>query len=403
MLAVVLTASYLGMAGAANAAGYTETDLVIGGPPGDPNIDFATNPPTLTDAVNNIKHQAPFDPNLQNPWGIAASGTSPFWISDNGAGVSTLYNSQGQKRPLVVSIPSPDDPLGASGTPTGAVFNPSSSDFMISGVDKNGNPITRAAVFLFATEDGTIVGWNPNVNPSTFDPVADAANAGTYGIIAVDNSARGNGKKGKGKGEGQGAVYKGLAIAQAADGSYFLYAANFRQGRVEMYHGSTFALIDTFTDKKAKGYAPFNVVSIGSQLVVTFAVPNKERHDDVAGPGNGIVETFDLSGNMLKVLVQGGSLNSPWGVAPAPSDFGDLKNDLLIGNFGDGKINAFDPDSGALLGTLTKSDGKTFVVDGLWAIKFGTDSPNEGTHNTLFFTAGVNGETDGLFGKLTPN
>jgi uncharacterized protein (TIGR03118 family) len=168
---------------------------------------------------------------------------------------------------------------------------------------------------------------------------------------------------------------------------------------VEKYDG-TFALVDTFTDKKAKGYAPFNIGLIDGQLYVTFAVQNKERHDDVAGPGNGIVETFDLSGNMLEVFAQGGALNSPWGMAVAPASFGALSGKLLIGNFGDGRINAFDlapPHNSSPV--PIQLAGQTVVIDGLWSLKVGNGS-NGGSNLIVYFTAGPNGEADGLFGAL---
>ena len=399
MLAAAFTISYLGMAGAANAGGYVETDLVIGGP----DVDHATKPPTLTDK-NGIKHQAPFDKNLVNPWGIAASGTSPFWISDNNAGVSTLYDAQGNPRSLVVSIPlpPPNDPLQPGGTPTGAVFNiaQGAGAFPIPGFSPpNCNMRTTApATFLFATEDGTIVGWNPNLYPTM--TLCNAGGPQTHGIIRIDHSNN-----------GKGAVYKGLAIATTEfGGATFLYAANFRAGRVEIY-GPNFELLFVFTDLALlrDGYAPFNIVPIrmknedADTLVVTFAKPKlPDRHDDQAGPGNGFVDMFDLFGFERHRFASHGDLNSPWGVALAPSDFGDLSGALLIGNFGDGRINAFDPDSGMSLGKVKDNNGQPIVIEGLWAIKFGTDNPNEGTHNTLFFTAGVNDESDGLFGKLSP-
>src|SRR5262249_12285560 len=237
--------------------------------------------------------------------GIAESPTtptrpgSPFWISDNGAGVSTLYNVASStplmvsSNPRVVSIPLPGDILNPSGTPTGTVFNTAQAEnaFIISGQDKNKNQISAPAIFLFATEDGTIVGWNPNVNPPGFDPTK----AGNYGIIAVDNSNITHPQS-------PGAVYKGLAIATTESGATFLYATNFRSGRVEIY-GPTFALVRTFTDPDLRedSYAPFNVVPIRlpgedeDTLFVTFALQDADKHDDVAGRGHGFVDTFNLA------------------------------------------------------------------------------------------------------------
>jgi uncharacterized protein (TIGR03118 family) len=208
---------------------------------------------------------------------------------------------------------------------------------------------------------------------------------------------------GKGKGFGLGAVYKGLAIAtDPVSGGTFLYATNFKRGQVEIYDG-TFALVDTFTDPNVpNGYAPFNVSAINSKLFVTFAVQNQERHDDVAGAGNGIVDTFDLSGDHLQRFATGGALNSPWGLALAPAGFGDVSNKLLIGNFGDGKIHAFDPLTGtaATPDTVKKPNGDPIIIDGLWAIRFG-NGVSGGSKTTLYFTAGPNDESGGVFGALT--
>ena len=288
------------------------------------------------------------DPNLVNPWGISESSTSPFWISDNNAGVSTLYNAPGANNtpvsinPLVVSIPTPGDPLGASGTPTGTVFNidgGATGGFKVSGVDKNGNPITASAAFLFATEDGTLVGWNPAVNPKGFDP----AKAGTYGIIAVDNS--GNNFKKPDPAKQTGAVYKGLTTASSAtpgtpifasdpNTTTVLYAANFRSGKVEVYD-TNFKPVKlkagAFADPNLpKGFAPFNVQVLGGKVYVTYAKQDANKHDDVAGQGNGFVDVFNLDGTPglpggKERLVSRGPLDSPWGLALAPSSFGALE------------------------------------------------------------------------------
>jgi uncharacterized protein (TIGR03118 family) len=397
-LAVLFVALCLGTA---QAQGYVEKDLVVGGP----HADQATK--TLKD-TNGITHRANFfDENLVNAWGVAESPSSPFWIADNGSGLATLYvvntvtqtpSQQGQALGLVVSIPPPGDTSATSGSPTGAVFNNTSTlpkaqqEFFISGVEKDcKTPISRPAIFLFATEDGTIVGWNPNVFATgcTSNPMVTTS---PFGIIALNHSAK-----------GKGAVYKGLAIATDGNGATFLYAANFRDGRVEKYNG-TFGLVDMFTDKTVPdGYAPFNVVLINGELFVTFAVQlQPEKHDDQAGPGNGIVDTFNLSGKMLQRFAEHGALNSPWGVALTPPNFGELGGKLWIGNFGDGHINAYDPGSGKFIGKVRDPDGAPIVIDGLWTIRFGNDG-NGGSSKTLYFTAGPNGETDGLFGSLAPS
>jgi uncharacterized protein (TIGR03118 family) len=366
----------------ASAVGFVETDLV-------------SNQQTLTDANGIVHHPMVVDLNLVNPWGVGESASSPFWVSDNGAGVATLYNTQGTPLARVVSIPAPGDPLGKGGTPTGLVFNIAQAQnaFMISGVTSGGIPTTLPAVFLFATEDGTILGWNPQVNPMDFDPMK----AGTYAIIAVDNSP-------------SGAVYKGLAITDV-DGNPMLYVTNFHAGTIEAYDGS-FAPpknppADAFVDPRLqRGYAPFNIVPIiannTTELFVTYAVQDADKHDDVAGQGHGIVDTFGLDGRMLARFAQHGQLDSPWGMTLAPPSFGEFAGDLLIGNFGNGHINAYDPVSGEFINKVRNPHGQAIVIDGLWTIRLGNGG-NGGDQNTLYFTAGPNGESDGLFGSLAPS
>jgi uncharacterized protein (TIGR03118 family) len=361
--------------------------------------DLVSNAPGLIDG-NGFMHSAfTTDPNLVNPWGITEGPTTPFWIADNNAGVSTLYSVPGPGNtpvsivPKVFSIPSPGDPLGRSGTPTGTVFNTDSAGFKVAGVNSGNVSTSASAVFIFATEDGTIVGWNPGVNPQGFTPSL----AGTYGIIAVDNSANPT--------AAAGAVYKGLAIATDASGSTFLYATNFRAGTVEVY-GANFKPATlpagAFTDPHLPhGFAPFNIVLIGGKLFVTYAKQDAAKHDDVALPAHGIVDIFDLSGHMLSRFTQHAHLNSPWGVVKAPASFGDFAGAILVGNFGDGRIHAFDPDSGKELGGVTNSLGQEIVIDGLWSLTVGNGKAG-GDTNTVYFTAGPNGEKDGLFGSLTP-
>ena len=266
-----------------------------------------------------------------------------------------------------MSIPTPGDPLGATGTPTGTVFNidgGATGGFTVSGVDKNGNPITASAVFLFATEDGTLVGWNPAVNPKGFDP----AKAGTYGIIAVDNS--GNNFTEADPAKQTGAVYKGLTIASSAtpgtpifasdpNTTTVLYAANFRSGKVEVYDTNFKSVTLTagaFADPNLpKGFAPFNVQVLGGKVYVTYAKQDANKHDDVAGQGHGFIDVFNLDGTPglpggKERLVSRGPLDSPWGLALAPSSFGGLGGDLLVGNFGSGLIDVFNPTTGEVPG-----------------------------------------------------
>jgi uncharacterized protein (TIGR03118 family) len=287
--------------------------------------------------------------------------------------------------------------LGSSGTPTGTVFNIAAGQqaFKISGVTSANTPISAAAVFLFATEDGTIVGWNPNVNPPGFNP----AKAGTYGIVAVDNSAIPS--------QAEGAVYKGLAVAtNPASHETLLYVTNFRAGVVETYDSALkrTGAPDAFTDGQLpKGYAPFNIASLPVNgvpgLFVTYAVQNAAKHDDVAGQGHGVVDTFDLNGQLAIRFAQHGQLDSPWGVAIAPSTFGPIAGDVLIGNFGNGQINVFASD-GALVDKLRDPREQPIVIDGLWGLRAGNGG-NGGNPGAVYFTAGPNGEQDGLFGRLT--
>jgi uncharacterized protein (TIGR03118 family) len=314
------------------------------------------------------------DPHLVNAWGMSHSSTSPWWISDNGAGVSTLYNGSGTPfppgSPLVVTIPPPlGSPAGTIATPTGNVFN------SISGFAVTKNGVSGRAAFLFATEDGTISGWSPAVDP-------------TNAILAVDNSA-------------SGAVYKGLAPGSNSFGD-FLFATNFHNGTVDVFdsHFAPTSLAGSFADPGIPaGFAPFGIANLGGQLYVTYAKQNAEKHDDVAGPANGFVDIFDTNGNLIRRLVTRGRLNSPWGLTFAPADFGQFSNDLLVGNFGDGRINVVDPNTGEFLDQLRDRDNRAITIDGLWGLAFGNGA-NAGPTNTLFFTAGIDDEAHGLFGSL---
>jgi uncharacterized protein (TIGR03118 family) len=303
------------------------------------------------------------DPNLINPWGMVASTTSPFWVSDNGSGVSTLYNGSGTPQGLVVTIPPPSGGTSPS-RPTGLVFN--------AGTGFQATP-GQPARFIFATEDGTISGW-----PS-----------GTTALLEVDNST-------------SGANYKGLAIG-ASGANTFLYAANFSQGKIDIFdtNFAPTALGGSFTDPNLPaGYAPFNIQNIGGELYVTYALQDGTGQNDIAGPGNGFVDVFDTNGNFLRRLVSTGPLNSPWGLALAPLNFGTYSSALLVGNSGDGLINAFDLTTGTFLGSLDDALNNPLAIDGLWGLSFGNGG-NGGQSNELFFTAGPNNGANGLFGKIT--
>jgi uncharacterized protein (TIGR03118 family) len=323
-----------------------------------------------TNLVSNVPGLAPVtDPSLRNPWGISARATSasqpgsPMWISDNNAGVTTLYNGAGQKIPLTVSIPpAKGSPADAMGTPTGTVFNGSSA--------------FKGDLFLFATEDGTIAGWKPT--------------DGTKARTEVDNST-----------VGEGAVYKGLAIGSSGSGNH-LYAANFRFGTIDVFDAgfNQVFLRGRFIDRKIPvGFAPFNIQNLNGRLYVTYAKQKPDKHDDLSGPGNGFVDVYDLDGRLLRRLIRQGALDSPWGLAIAPEEFGPFGGDLLVGNFGDGRINAYSPRSGRWHGALRNEAGATIMISGLWGLRFGTGGAS-GDPNSLFFTAGINDEQDGLFGSI---
>jgi uncharacterized protein (TIGR03118 family) len=313
------------------------------------------------------------DPNLVNPWGVAASPTGPFWISDNGTGVTTIYNGSGTPVPaaghLVITIAAPPGQTTPS-TPTGQVFNTAGSGFNVSEAGHS-----ASSAFLFATEDGTISGWSPTV---------DAGSS----IIAVDNSA-------------EGAVYKGITMLQTSSGP-LLFAANFNSGQVEAYD-SSFNLVNSFTDPfLPDGYAPFNVQTLNNNLYVTFAQQDADKHDDVAGKGHGFVDEFDAQGHLINRIGSGGPLDSPWGLAIAPASFGKIAGDLLVGNFGNGTISIYDPNHDKFLGNLLGADGKPLVIGDLWALTPGNGG-SAGDPNTLYFTAGVKDEAHGVFGSLTPS
>lgn len=311
------------------------------------------------------------DPNLINPWGISESGTSPFWLSDRGTGVSTLYNSFGVPNALKVTIPpGAASGSGATGTPTGQVQNSSAAANAFQVI--SGKP----AGFIFATDDGTISAWYGGI-------------PNNLAAIMVDNSSK-------------GAVYKGLALAVASSGPQ-LYAANFSAGAIDVFD-SSFKPVSlasgAFTDAQIPaGFAPFNIQNVGGKLYVLYAKQDPTKKIDVSGPGNGYVDTFDFNGSLLQRLVVGGPLNSPWGIAIASANFGDFSNAVLVGNFGDGKINAFDPGTGVLLGTLDDPSGNAIVIQGLWALQAGNGG-NGGDKNAVYFAAGPGGQAHGLLGSL---
>ena len=308
------------------------------------------------------------DPNLIAAWGISESATSPFWISDAGTGVATLYDSSGNPIPLVVTI-AVSKAGGSTGSPTGTVWNGTTGFDVASG---------QPAVFLFDTLDGTISGWNPKVNKAST-------------IVMVDNSSK-------------GASYFGLAMG-ASGGNSYLFAANFAAGTIDVFD-SNFApvtLMNGFKDPKIPaGYAPFNVQNLGGKLYVAYAQQNAGKNFASTGAGLGYVDVYDTAGNLLQHLIAGGQLNAPWGLAIAPAGFGDFAGDLLVGNFGDGTINVFNPSTGTSVATLTDTIGARIVVPGLWALQPGNGASG-GDANAIYFTAGIPGPDSGnhgLFGRL---
>lgn len=334
---------------------------------------------TQTNLVSNTGSAPVNDPNIQNAWGLISGPGTPFWVSNNAGGTSTLYsvNAAGTAAtivPLVVTVSNaPSQP--SPGSPTGVMFNGSPTDFLLA----PGKP----AFFMFATEDGTIQGWNPGVMPTT-------------AVIKVDNSQVPNAKN--------GAVYKGATIAEI-DGKHFILAANFRSRHIDVFD-TNFKQVtiseDAFEDDSIPhDFAPFNVQGLGPNIYVTFAKQDAAKHDPVGGAGFGFVDVFNSHGRLLQRLEHGPWLNAPWGVVWATQHFGEFTNTILIGQFRGGNVASFNPVTGRFIGNMLNSDGTTLTIDGLWALRFGNDAA-AGPGTTLFFTAGPNGEVNGLFGTLTP-
>jgi uncharacterized protein (TIGR03118 family) len=344
-LALAMAAAVVATGQAAAASGYNVTDLV-------------SDQPGVAAQV---------DPNLVNAWGLAAGPTTVWWIADNGTNVSTLYDGDGVLQSLVVTVP---------GAPTGTVFN-GGSDFVVSHQGQSG-----PALFMFATESGKIRGWDPNVGTTT--PPS------TSTFTVVNRS-------------GKDAIFKGLAIASTTGGD-LIYATDFHNASIDVFDG-TFHQVrmpGAFRDPKIPdGFAPFGIQNIGGSIFVTYAKQDADAEDDVAGPHLGYVDMFTTDGTLLGRVASRGALNAPWGLALAPSDFGSRSGDLLVGNFGDGKIHAYDLSTqpAELRGTLRAPDGDPLAIDGLWALAFGNGAA-AGPTNSLFFTAGSEDETHGLFGRI---
>ncbi|MEP6883705.1 MAG: TIGR03118 family protein [Gammaproteobacteria bacterium] len=323
------------------------------------------------------------DANLVNPWGISIpAGNFAAWVANNHTETSTLYDGNGKAQPhaapLMVQFAA-----SAGGTtfdPTGIVFNGNAADFSVTSAGVSGS-----AKFIFDGEGGMIAGWSPGVDL-------------THAITVYSDAG--------------GAVYKGLAIAQNG-GKSFLYATDFHNSKVDVFDASfvkqtTSATAFTFVDPSIPaGYAPFGIQAItgsgvgaATQIYVTYAQQQApDNHDNANGAGLGYVDIYDTNGKRIKQLVAQGALNAPWGIVLAPADFGTLSNMLLVGNFGDGKINAYDPAAGTLAGAVKDSTGAAIATPGLWGIAFGNDADNQ-PHNTLFFAAGTNNEANGSYGRI---
>jgi uncharacterized protein (TIGR03118 family) len=313
------------------------------------------------------------DPNLVNPWGMSRSSGSPWWISDNGTGLTTLYGATGTPASLVVTIPPADSSSGQGGTPTGQIYNGTSGFLLAPGFP---------ARFIFVTEDGTVSGWNPGVNA-------------TSAVIMVNTKSA--------------SVFKGVAVATVVDSTLgslnFLYVADFRKGHVNVYDTNFHRIPlgeDAFQDERIpRGFAPFNIQNIGGNLYVAFAEQDSEKHDEVDGAGLGYVDVFSPTGRLLHRLQSGQWFNAPWGIAQASGDFGAYSHDILVGQFGSGQILVFDPVTGYYKGNLVDSANAPIVIEGLWGLAFGSGT-GSGPANSLYFTAGPGGEQHGLFGTITP-
>jgi uncharacterized protein (TIGR03118 family) len=306
------------------------------------------------------------DPLLINAWGLAASSTSPWWVADNATNVSTLYNATGVANPLIVQV---------SGHPTGLVFY-GGTGFVV-----HNGPSSAPSRFLFAAEDGTISGWSGAVQPPP----------PTHSFIVVPNAAA----------PAHGAIYKGLAVAQTQAGD-FLYAADFHNNRVDVFDAG-FHLLNApgaFVDPHLPAhFAPFGIQNIAGKIYVAYAKQDDEAEDEVAGDGLGFVSAFNPDGTFVTRVASRDALNAPWGMALAPANFGRFSGQLLVGNFGNGRINVFDARTFEPKGHLKNTSGKAVVIDGLWGIAFGNNGA-AGSDHTLYFAAGPNDEHAGLFGRI---
>ncbi len=348
-------------------------------------LNLAAQNYQVTNLVSNIMGNATTtDTNLVNGWGMARSSTSPWWISDNVTGLSTLYDGSGNITPLVVTIPGASN--GATGAPTGAIYNGSTGFELAPG---------KPAVFIFCTNDGTISGWNPGVNP-------------THAVVKATKP---------------NAIYPGATIASWG-GKEYLYVANVFSQTIDVYDSSfnpvtmpkhafqlklPSKLADPFTDdgdsnpkvgNNGETFAPHNIQNIGGVLYIAYTLQDS-NFDEVFGPGQGFLASYTPDGRFIRSFQYGQWFNSPWGLALAPSDFGSFSHNLLVGNLGDGSILGFNLETGKFVGKLADQTGTAIKIDGLWGLSFGNGG-KAGPYNTLYFTAGPNDETAGLFGSVAP-
>ena len=332
---------------------------------------FNPNQYAQTNLVSDLSGAAVTDINLRNPWGVSRSSSSPWWVSDNAAGVATLYSgTTGAITPLVVTIPPADPSTNAHGSPTGTIFNGTTGFTVASG---------KPALFLFATLDGTISGWNPGVQPTT-------------AVITAKD---------------KGSVYTGLTMATVEDhgvSATYLYAADFGKRRIAVFD-TNFRHVSEIEREISRirlpeDFSPYNIQNLGGNLYVTVAKKGSNGRDEHA-PGLGAVAILNPEGRLIQIFETGNFLNAPWGLAIAPSDFGAYSHDVLVGNFGDGTIAAFDPITGRFKGKLEDKNRATLTIPGLWALSVGSSTASGGPATSVFFSAGPNGEQDGLFGSLT--
>jgi len=314
------------------------------------------------------------DPNLVNPWGLSRSSGSPWWASDNGTGLSTLYDGSGNAKSLVVTVPAGNPNVSSMGTPTGTLFNGTSGFALASG---------KPALFLFVTQDGTISGWNPGVNATSA-----VIEVNTWGASAFT-----------------GAAFATLPIPNGSQ-STFMYVADFRKRRIQVYDSSFHhvSLMEELFDDDSlpRGFAPFNIQNIGGELYVAYARQDADKNNATGGAGMGFVDVFSPFGFFHRRLESGWWMNAPWGMAMAPGDFGIYSHDLLVGQFGSGNIAVFDPVTGAFKDLLRDANNNPITIGGLWDISFGSGAAASGSATALYFSAGPDGGTHGLFGDITP-